>query len=151
MLRGISNYNSYQAVTSEGLSKVIVTRRSKEGMKCARYINIEAGSLFCRSGAPDSYYSSYPSNSPTVSASFHLHQVLALCMWYGENKICPDYDICIFGSRNLNVANYNIVFLNCEWVQCMTRTAHALREDSSGLAWGNVWSSCNGFVRIVLL
>jgi len=149
MLRGISHYNSYQAVTSEGLSKVIVTRRSKEGMKCPRHI--EAGSLFCRSDAPDSYCSSYPSSSPTVSASFHLHQVLALFMWYGENKICLDYDICVFGSRNLNVAKYNIVFLNCEWVQCMTRTAHALREDSSGLAWGNTWSSCNGFVRIVPL
>jgi hypothetical protein len=58
MLRGISNYTSYRTVTSEGRSRVIVTKRNKGGKKCARHINMEAGSLFCRSGAPDSYCSS---------------------------------------------------------------------------------------------
>ena len=50
------NYTSYQAVTSEGLSKVIVTKRNKGGKNCARHINLEAGSLICRSGAADSYF-----------------------------------------------------------------------------------------------
>jgi len=55
-------------------------------------------------------------------------------MSYGENKICPDYDTYNFGSRYINGAEYNTVFLTCEWFQFLIRTAHTLREDSSGLA-----------------